>query len=102
MRRIEWLSATHATGKSRQWHKGFRIGAVQTIVERLSAANEDVVDEESQTALVRVDRAISAHEKALEAFVSARMRLKKGRGVRIDMGAYDSGRAAGQTIVLPS
>lgn len=100
VRRVEWLSATHGAGRSKRWHEGFRIGAVQTIAERLLAAERPSVSDVPGS-LVLLDRAIARHQDRLDRFVAERMRLEPGRSLRVDARAYDLGRARGHDLGLP-
>lgn len=100
VKRIEWLSATHGAGQPRAWHDAFRVGAVQTIAERLAQVGAEVRAELSEAALVRLDPAVLAHQAALERFMADKLRLGKGRGVRVDPGAFEQGRAAGGEVDL--
>jgi Protein of unknown function (DUF2786) len=100
VRRIEWLSATHGPGKPRQWHEAFRIGAVDAVVERLNAAEQEVRAEHSE-GLVRIDVAAAAHRRALDRFVAERLGLGRGRAIRVDSRAWERGRAAGEALDLP-
>src|SRR5690606_7750393 len=56
VKRIEWLSATHGAGRSRQWHEGFRIGAVDAVAKRLQESAEEVREELDSAALVVVEQ----------------------------------------------
>jgi Protein of unknown function (DUF2786) len=100
VKRIEWLSATHGAGRSRQWHEAFRIGVVDAIAERLRASAEEVRAGLDSSALVVVDPARAAHREALDRAVDG-LRLGAGRGVRVDARAWQRGRAAGGDVELP-
>ncbi|MDP2315662.1 MAG: DUF2786 domain-containing protein, partial [Pseudomonadota bacterium] len=52
--RIEWLSATHGPGRSRDWHEAFRIGAAEVVVERLARVEGEAEAALPAAALVRV------------------------------------------------
>ncbi|MEN0062996.1 MAG: DUF2786 domain-containing protein [Myxococcota bacterium] len=99
-KRIEWLSATEGGKRSKAWHEAFRIGAVESIIERLRDAGSDVRPAEPG-ALVQIDAAMAAHRDALERFVRERLRLGKGRSISVDPGAFAEGRAAGRAFDLP-
>ncbi len=101
VRRIEWLSATEGAGRPRDWHDAFRIGAVRTVAERLSEAEAEVASGVEEAALVRVDAAVDAHRRALEAFVASRLRLGKARGLRVRADAYERGRRSARGLRLP-
>ncbi len=106
VRRLEWLSATHGAGESREWHESFRIGAAEIIGERLAtvedAEREALVDgTRAETALVALDRALHARGEAVARYVEEHLRLKRGRGITVVVGALEAGRAAGRTLVLP-
>lgn len=100
VRRIEWLSATHGAGQPRSWHEAFRVGAVDTIAERLSGADEQARCSLGPAALVRVDPLVAAHRAALDRFVAG-MGLGRGRGLRVEADAWERGRAAGADLALP-
>jgi hypothetical protein len=100
VRRIEWLSATHGTGRDRQWHEAFRIGVVDAIAERLRAGNEEARAELDATALVVVEPAAAAHREALDR-VAEGLGLGAGRAVRVDARAWQRGKAAGGDVDLP-
>lgn len=95
--RIEWLSATHGAGKDRAWHEAFRIGAVETVVQRLRGA----APRSEEAGLVRVQQDLIARREAVERYAAERLGLGKGRGMRLDARAYAKGRAAGAELVLP-
>lgn len=99
-KRIEWLSATEGGKRSRSWHDAFRIGAAETIVERLRHTGHEVRDAEPG-ALVVIDAAVTAHRRALDRFVEERLSLGRGRAIRVDLDAFEEGRAAGRHLDLP-
>jgi hypothetical protein len=99
--RIEWLSATHGAGQDRRWHEAFRVGVVAAVAEKLAAVAGDVRSELPQAALVRVDPAALAHQRALERFVAERLKLGKGRGLRFDADAWAQGQKAGAHLEIP-
>lgn len=101
VRRIEWLSATHGSGRSRKWHEGFRIGVVEAIAEQLSTVAQEVRSQVDPTALVRVEPAYAAHREALDRFADEHLRLGRGRGITVDVRAVKQGRAAAPGIPLP-
>ncbi|MEZ4410622.1 MAG: DUF2786 domain-containing protein [Polyangiales bacterium] len=101
VKRIEWLSATHGEGKSRAWHEAFRVGASDVLARRLDEANRAEREASTETALVIVDRASEAHRAALERFVSERLSLRSGRGMRVVASAYEKGRRAAEGMALP-
>jgi hypothetical protein len=98
--RIEWLSATHGAGRDRQWHEAFRIGCVDAVAEKLVGVADQVRAELEATALVRVDPVARAEKEALERFVAARLKLGKGRGIRVDAFAWAEGRNAAEALEL--
>lgn len=100
VKRIEWLSATHGPRRDRAWHEAFRIGAVDAVVERLRGVGEEVRAEHPE-GLVRIDAAAEGHRIALDRFVAERLRLGKGRSIRVDARAWEKGRAAGGDLDLP-
>ena len=104
-KRIEWLSATHADGQGqdRHWHEAFRIGAVVTITERLQQVQAETLQAAAleMTALAVVERGLADRAARVEQFSRERLRLKPGRGIRVDVDAYARGRAAGAAVPLP-
>lgn len=100
-KRIEWLSATEGAGRPRDWHEAFRIGAVDTVAERLAQVDTAVVAEIEAGALVRVDAAIAAHQRALADFVASNLRLGKGRSLRVRADGYARGRKSAEGLPLP-
>ena len=110
--RIEWLSATHGPGRTRQWHEAFRIGAAEVIVERM-AAGEILIDADEQrdrstndvddvplTALMlsQARPLRAARVAAVEAFAASR--LPKGRrSLLVDLRAVERGRQAALAII---
>lgn len=100
VRRIEWLSATHGPGRSRQWHEAFRIGVVDAVAERLRLVGPQARASLDRAALVVVEPARAAHEDALRR-VTEGLRLGSGRAVRVDARAWQRGKAAGGDVELP-
>lgn len=100
VRRIEWLSATHGPGRSRQWHEAFRIGVVDAVAERLRQVGPQARASLDRAALVVVEPARAAHEDALRR-VTEGLRLGSGRAVRVDARAWQRGKAAGGDVELP-
>ena len=98
--RIEWLSATHGAGQDRPWHEAFRVGAVESVADRLACVEEQVREEFTAAALVRVDPAARAHREALDRFIGERLRLGKGRSLRVDASAWEQGRQAAVGLEL--
>lgn len=98
VRRIEWLSATHGAGKSRQWHDAFRVGVVDAVAERLAQAGAEARTQLDATALVIVDPARAAHRDALDRFVAEHLGLGRGRGMRVDASAYRRGQGAAAAL----
>ncbi len=112
VRRLEWLSATEGAGEDRDWHESFRIGAVDTIVDRLKSvqrAQTIAVAEErdggavtaSEGALVRLDAALEARATAVAQYADEELGLTKGRAITVRLDALDAGRAAGRDVDLP-
>ena len=111
VKRLEWLSATHGTGASREWHESFRIGAAETIVERLQQVQEAertalVTGDGAETvptkgALVHLDAALEARTEAVRRYVEEDLRLKQGRSITVRVDAVEAGRAAGRLVPLP-
>lgn len=106
VKRIEWLSATHGAGRSRRWHEGFRVGAVDTVIERLREGQCPIRHEDhdvsSNGTLVRVEQLAATHRERLDRFVAERARLKPGRALRVERRAWDLGRAHGAALDLPA
>jgi Protein of unknown function (DUF2786) len=102
VKRIEWLSATHGAGRSRQWHDAFRIGVVDEVTERLDDGRAHGADELSSVALVAIDPLRAAHRDALDRFIEDNLGLTPGRGMRLDARAYDRGRGAAAELELVS
>jgi uncharacterized protein DUF2786 len=100
VKRIEWLSATHGAGRSRQWHDAFRIGVVDEVSERLDEGRARGRSELSSTALVAIDPLHAAHRDALDRFVADNLGLAQGRGLRVDASAYRRGRGAAADLPL--
>lgn len=100
VQRLEWLSATHGPGHDKRWHDDFRVGAVQTVVERLQTVTVAERRTLPAAALVRVEPALAAREAQVQAHVDDQLRLRPGRKISVDPDAWQSGRAAGQRIKL--
>jgi hypothetical protein len=106
VKRLEWLSATHSGDGSRDWHESFRIGAADTIVERLVAVEQVervalTTASSDAAALVRLDAALEMRAKAVATYAQAKLGLKSGRGITVRVDALEAGRAAGRKIPLP-
>jgi hypothetical protein len=104
VKQIEWLSATQGMGRARRWHEAFRVGAVDAIAARLRATVGDAREaaEGAQgPGLAVVARVLEAERAALERYASEHLRLKSGRGLRVDAAAWRRGHAAGGTVKLP-
>lgn len=99
-KRIEWLSATHGAGRSRQWHDAFRIGVVDEVARRLDEGRTEASDALGSTALVTVDPRRVAHREALDRFVDEHLGLGHGRAMRVDAAAYRRGQGAAQEIAM--
>ena len=107
--RIEWLSASHGPGKPRQWHEAFRVGATDTIIERLLAPTDDDTatagtsadDLNHRAALKRIEPIQAARQAAVDRFVAAHLRFGPGRGYRVDARGFASGRAAAAALPIP-
>lgn len=113
VKRLEWLSATEGAGHDRDWHESFRIGAADTIVDRLKdvqrAQTIAVAEERDETetvapnagALVQLDAALDARATAVAQYADEQLGLKKGRAITVRLDALDAGRVAGRDIDLP-
>lgn len=100
VKRIEWLSATHGAGESRQWHDAFRVGAAVAVGERLASVAEQVRGEQEAGAMVRLDPVALAQQAALDAYVREHLRLGPGRGIRVEAAAWERGRDAAAELPL--
>ncbi len=108
--RIEWLSASGAGDRrrSRQWHDGFRLGAVDTIVDRLrhersSAATAADGDDSANTSAGAIAlRSRRRHTaEAVAAYVERHMSTGSGRSMLVDRAGYRAGRVAAEAMPLP-
>lgn len=99
--RIEWLSATHSDGRDKQWHEAFRVGAVQTIAERLRSARVDAVNKLESAAIVVAQTGLARRQDRVDRFVERNLKLKKGRNINVDAAAFARGRQAGADFPLP-
>lgn len=99
--RIEWLSATEGAGRSRDWHEAFRIGAAEVIVQRLREGSGAERATMGEAALAVIEPALAARAAAVARFAETHLRLKPGRGLRVDARGLSSGRAAGEQAPLP-
>lgn len=98
--RIQWSSATEGAGRSRAWHDAFRIGAVDAVAARLAAGEAELRAALPAEALVRVEPAVAARRAAVDRFLAERLRLGKGRSIRVEARAFAAGRAAGAALPL--
>lgn len=102
VRRIEWLSATHGVGRDKRWHEAFRIGVVDAFAERLQRVDAEAREElPDGAALAVIERRSAAHDDRLQRFVEDRLRLRPGRGIRVDARAWARGREAANELALP-
>lgn len=99
--RIEWLSATEGAGRDRAWHEAFRIGAAEVIVVRLRESAGGEREALGMHALAVVEPALAARAAAVARFAETHLRLKPGRGMRVDARGLEKGRAAGAQVALP-
>lgn len=99
-KRIEWLSATEGAGRDRAWHDSFRIGAAEVIAARLAEGAAQARAELPAAALVRVEPLLTARQAAVDRYAEERLRLRPGRGLRVDLDAYTRGKAAGGDLEL--
>jgi hypothetical protein len=102
VRQLEWLSATHGAGRSRDWHTSFRIGAAEVVVGRLGEATSEVDATLSEAALVLVQPARVARAHAVDAFAEQHLGLRAGRSLRVDGRGLQRGREVGATMPLPA
>jgi hypothetical protein len=97
---LEWLSATHGAGRDKRWHDDFRIGAIDTILERLRGVHEQERGQLDGAALVRLDPALVERRAALERFSQERLRPGKGRRLLVGVDAWKAGRAAAAEVSI--
>lgn len=98
--RLEWLSATHGPGRDRDWHDAFRIGAVDTILTRMGAAEHEAPVHAEGALVLRAEQ--DRRAAAVEAWATAHLRAGRGRGLRVDRGGHAAGRAAATALTLPA
>lgn len=105
-RQVEELASTQV-GMGKTWRNNFRLGVVETIAKKLHEQHRQFEDNarhvESQTALMRVDRAlavIKARGDSVDTFMKSNLKLRKGGSYssRVDAGARQAGRIAGQSV----
>ena len=101
-RRIEWLSATHGAGRPRAWHEAFRVGAAETVVARLGAGTTEATAGFDDATQAQLAPARAAHDAAVADFVTTRLRLRTGRGLRVDARGFARGQVEGAGMVLPT
>jgi hypothetical protein len=101
VQRLEWLSATHGAGRSRDWHESFRIGAADAIVARLGAVGAEADAALPEGALVAIEPTRAARAVALERWAEQHLGGGRGRAIRVDARAWARGKAAGETVPLP-
>lgn len=99
--RIQWLSATLGPGRPRAWHEAFRIGAVDAVAERLAQGDATLRASLPPASLARWEPAVAARRAEVERFVAERLRLGRGRALRVDARAFAAGRAAGASLRTP-
>jgi hypothetical protein len=100
VQKIEWLSATHGKGQDRSWHNAFRVGACEVVVQRLGEAQNQARATLSTTAMSVVTPALERRREAVDAFVADRLKLKRGRRLRVDAAGYERGREEGSRLSL--
>ncbi len=86
-------------GRSRAWHEAFRIGAVDAVAERLAEGGAALHASLPREALVRWEPAVAARRAEVDRFVAERLRLGRGRALRVDARAFAAGRVAGAELV---
>jgi hypothetical protein len=101
VKQIEWLSATHGAGRSRQWHEAFRIGVVDEVARRLEEGSAQAQGALVSTALVAIDPRRVAHRDALDRFVDEHLGRGRGRSIRVDASAYRKGQGAAAELAVP-
>lgn len=97
---LTWLSASHGGGKGKRWHDDFRVGAALAVCERLEAAARAPAEALPPEALVRLEPALEARERAVKRYADDELRLKPGRSLRVDPAAFGAGREAGRDLEL--
>ena len=100
VKQIEWLSATAGPGRSRRWHEAFRIGAAEAVADRLAEVGTESRAGLGEAALAVVEPALAARQAAVTEFVETHLRLRSGRGLRVDTRAYARGREAGAEMPM--
>ena len=98
--RLQWLSADHGGKQDKRWHDDFRVGAAATLVERLAAASKQDRASVDATALAVVEPALQVRRDAVQDYAERELHLKRGRGIRVDLDAYEGGLAAGEEVDL--
>lgn len=99
--RLEWLSATHGAGQPRDWHEAFRIGAAETIADRLRGAVSEARASLDSAALARIEPTASARAEAVERYSRETLRLRPGRSPPVNADGLVRGRIAGASVPLP-
>ena len=79
---------------------GAHFNPAVTIVTRLRLAREHARADLDERALILLDPALTARAAAVERFAADQLRLKPGRGLRVDARAYDAGRRAADAVPL--
>jgi hypothetical protein len=100
VQRIEWLSATNGEGRDRAWHDAFRVGASETIVERMQQARLNAHVAFGSAALAKVEPLLQKRALATREFADKNLRLKRARGLRVDADGYTRGRLAGLKLPI--
>lgn len=98
--RIELASATHGAGRDRAWHDAFRIGAAETVAARMAEGRAQAQGALDAAALTVAQPALARRQAAVESFVDRELRLKPGRGVRVDPEGYARGQQVGRALSL--
>ncbi len=98
--RLEWLSATHGAGRDRDWHEAFRVGAAEEVLRRLSGPPPAAAEEAPGAALLRADAL--ARAERVEGWAEQHLKLRPGRGLRVDAQGYARGQREGAAMALPA
>lgn len=119
---IECLTRAHGHDRDDAWREGFRVGAANTIVERLAQARHDALADadalvsrdtvpedasgrhagESTAALARVGHRLARRLADVDAFMQRKPGMRSGKALRVHADGYALGQIAGNDIDLPS
>ena len=97
---LEWLSATHGAGREKRWHDDFRVGAVDTVTDRLRGVAGEEQGRIESTALVRLEPALQARRAAVDSWAEQHLAVRAGRRVLVGASAWNAGRRAAESVKL--